>query len=190
MRSAQDNPSYAPFVRASIFGSQGFALSSNTSLRKLYSWLDLVKGEVYLSDGIEEGRAALTKYPEGDAPFLLFARYSDYTGGPQRLFFFNAWDKTNVSLRRMIPVIDRNGEACMYDTVTKQAFYKIGSGAFAAGIETLAQLHSMLAKLPDKTGQEQGALTIRLDAALQTDEVRDLIDAKAAAKNWEITEAV
>lgn len=91
-----------------------------------------------------------------------------------------------------IPAMNSDGNTGFYDVVSgafKTNLDKDNPASFIAGVNNLTQLYAVLAKLPDKTGQEQGALTIRLDAALQTDELRALIDARAEAKNWEITEA-
>lgn len=92
-----------------------------------------------------------------------------------------------------IPCVDPSGRPCFYDLVSKRPKYCSTYntlGDYYAGIESRKQLYSLLAKLPDKTGQDvPGELTIRLAAALQTDELRALIDEKAADKNWEITEA-
>lgn len=90
---------------------------------------------------------------------------------------------------KFVPVVDVNGQACMYDLIRGRSFYGALETDFIAGVETLAQLYALLAKLPDLTGQTQGTLTIRLDASLQTDELRALIDERGEAKNWEINEA-
>lgn len=102
--------------------------------------------------------------------------------------YFKFWMNGELK-RHVIPALAKTGRPCMYDLVSKQTFYNAGTLEFIAGVDTLAQLYSLLAKLPDLTGQEQKTLTIRLDASLQTDELRAMIDERGEAKNWEITEA-
>lgn len=93
------------------------------------------------------------------------------------------------TMRDFIPALTPDGEPCMYEKIAGKALLNVDSGRFIAGVETQKQLRSLLAKLPDKTGQTQGVLKIRLDASLQTDELRAMIDERGEAKNWEITEA-
>jgi len=76
----------------------------------------------------------------------------------------------------------------MFDLVTKKPFYNSGTGAFIAGIETQAQLDTLVLNLPYRTGQDVGTLQVRLAEALQTPENEAKLDAMLA-KNWEITQA-
>lgn len=119
-------------------------------------------------------------------PYLLF-RHNDWGLNTDRIYSFVI--NKEGDLCNLVPALDSAGVPCMYDRVSNTPKYNTRSGAFIAGIETLSQLYSLLAKLPDLTGQEQKTLKIRLDAALQTDELRAMIDERGEAKNWEITEA-
>lgn len=83
----------------------------------------------------------------------------------------------------VIPALDKTGRPCMYDLVTKQTFYNAGSPEFIAGVETLAQLQTLVRNLPS-TG---GTLTISLPAAFETDTAAQAAIAAAEAKGWVLT---
>lgn len=130
-------------------------------------------------------------------PMALFGHYWNDAG----LYATHCWTAPiywakfstgDEIVRDYIPALDPTGKPCMFDKISGSPFYKLEKFTvdFIAGVDTLKQLYSLLAKLPDLTGQTQGTLTIRLDAALQTDELRAMIDERGEAKNWEITEAV
>ena len=67
---------------------------------------------------------------------LLFARADNMSGKVKAEFYYmKIYDKsTNKLVRDFIPVEDINGVICLYDKVTKQFFYNIGSGTFVAGL--------------------------------------------------------
>ncbi len=93
-----------------------------------------------------------------------------------------------VAQLQFVPALDPTGAPCMYDTVSKKPYYNIGTGAFIAGVETQVQLNNLLYKLPDRTGEAVGTLTVRLADELQTPENEARLDAMLA-KNWEISQA-
>ena len=66
---------------------------------------------------------------------LLFARTDNMTGKVKAEFYYmKIYDRsTNELVRNFIPVKDINGVVCLYDKVTEQFFYNIGSGNFIAG---------------------------------------------------------
>ena len=66
---------------------------------------------------------------------LLFARTDNLSNKVNAEFYYmKIYDKsTNQLVRDFIPVEDINGVICLYDKVTKQFFYNIGSGTFVAG---------------------------------------------------------
>lgn len=49
-----------------------------------------------------------------------------------KIYYFQIYDN-DVLVRDMIPVVDSNGVACMYDKVTNEFFYNQGTGDFIAG---------------------------------------------------------
>lgn len=130
-------------------------------------------------------------YTAPDEPICLFYGYrltQSYIREKARVWKCIVWDGGEKVID-FVPSLDVTGRPCMYNRASNKPYYNTGSGEFIAGVETLKQLYSLLDKLPDKAGQETGVLTIRLDAALQTDELRAMIDERGEAKNWEITEA-
>ena len=90
--------------------------------------------------------------------------------------------------RNLVPALNPSGTPCLFDFVSKTPFYNAGSGSFIAGIDNQAQLDNMIRKLPNRTGQAAGTLTVRLADELQTQENLAKLDAMSA-KNWTITQA-
>ena len=88
-----------------------------------------------------------------------------------------------VTLYRLIPALDPTGTPCMFDRVSKQPFKNSGSGSFIAGVGTVAQLTTLLRRLP-ATG---GALTLSLPAEANTPEVADMLQACYDTKGWTLT---
>ena len=71
----------------------------------------------------------------------------------------------------------------MFDLVTREPFRNAGSGQFVAGVGTLAQLSTLLQRLP-VTG---GTLTLSLPAEANTPEVADMLQACHDTKGWTLT---
>lgn len=53
-------------------------------------------------------------------------------GGRGTLYYLKIYDN-DILVRDLVPVLDTNGVACMFDKVTKQFFYNAGTGDFIAG---------------------------------------------------------
>lgn len=87
----------------------------------------------------------------------------------------------------VIPALDKTGRPCMYDLVTKQAFYNAGSLEFAAGVETLSQMQKLLDCLPDLTGQTAKELQLDIADAIRTEELEAFVTAEGAKKNWNLS---
>lgn len=75
----------------------------------------------------------------------------------------------------------------MYDLVTRKPFKNAGTGQFVAGVKDSAQLRTVLRKLPDRTGQDMGTLTLSIPAEANTPEMQALLDTTETQKNWELT---
>lgn len=60
--------------------------------------------------------------------------FSPFNGGASRILFysFKLYDNGTL-IHDFIPVLDPNGVACMYDTVSDEYFYNAGTGDFVAG---------------------------------------------------------
>lgn len=89
----------------------------------------------------------------------------------------------------LVPALDNTGTPCMYDKVSKQPYYNAGSGYYIAGIDTTAQITTLLRNLPDLTGQEAKTLQIRLADSIRTEEMEAYITAQGNSKNWLISHA-
>lgn len=87
----------------------------------------------------------------------------------------------------LIPVLDPTGEPCMFDLVSQQPYLNAGTGQFIAGVKNTAQLRTLLRKLPDRTGQAMGTLTLSIPAEANTPELQELLDTTETQKNWELT---
>jgi hypothetical protein len=76
-----------------------------------------------------------TNSPNGS--LYLFARNNTANGNPVAISYFKLYSskiyENYVLVQDLIPVIDNNGVACMYDNVSKQCFYNQGTGEFVAG---------------------------------------------------------
>ena len=84
---------------------------------------------------------------------------------------------------KYVPAIDRNGRPCLYGIEPRTPYYNSGSGAFIAGVDTVAQLATLLKRLP-ATG---GALTLSLPAEANTPEVADMLQQCHDTKGWTLT---
>lgn len=130
--------------------------------------------------------------------FYLFARnYLDsvpgesyFYGWPAKIYTAIFTEGAEVT-RNYIPSVDINGVPCMFDRVTWQAFYNVGTGAFIVGM-TVAQARKLW-QLP--ADAEKKTLTISLPTSafvdLETGEIADAaVNAalvQAEANGWTIT---
>lgn len=143
-----------------------------------------------------------THLTAGDLTITALDRSFTFTTSPLTCYLFarNAsnWDAHYIGRvyhfsikgkRKMRPAITPQGEPCMYDFISGQAFVNIGEGDFIAGIDTTAQINTLLRNLPDLTGQEAKTLQIRLADSIRTEEMEAYITAQGNAKNWLISHA-
>ncbi len=68
--------------------------------------------------------------------FPIFAAVSGGAGimkSVYRCYGLRLYDRKDQLIRDMIPVLDMNNIACMYDKITKQCFYNAGTGSFITG---------------------------------------------------------
>lgn len=142
-------------------------------------------------DGVEDTRNFYGTWSSSQAwytarPLTLFcAPQSDkgwvLTGHVIKAYRFTASVSGKVE-RDFIPVLDPNGEPCMFDLVSKQPFRNSGTGQFIVGL-TLSQAAQLGSKLPS-TG---GNLTISLPEGYEQNEriVESLTQAES--KGWVLT---
>lgn len=77
---------------------------------------------------------------ESKYPLVIFT--TNRNGQPQisknflqqyRLYRFSIKNANEELIMNLLPCLDKNGTPCMYDTISKQAFYNQGTGEFIAG---------------------------------------------------------
>lgn len=73
----------------------------------------------------------------GSHVFMLFARGASNSAEngnrtKGKLYYVKLWNKGEL-VRDLIPVLDEEGIACMYDNVSGEFFYNSGTGQFVAG---------------------------------------------------------
>lgn len=125
-----------------------------------------------------------------DVPLMVFGRgtISNLTALPflGRKKYFKFW-MNDVLKCHVVPALDETGRPCMFDLVTKQAFYKVGALEFAAGVETVHRLQMLLAGLPDLTGQAAKALQLDIADDIRTEELEAFVTAEGLKKNWNLS---
>lgn len=84
---------------------------------------------------------------------------------------------------KYVPAIDRNGLPCLYGIEARTPYYNSGSGAFIAGVDTVAQLATLLKRLPATSG----SLSLSLPAEANTPEVADMLQQCHDTKGWTLT---
>ena len=115
----------------------------------------------------------------------LFARNRQDVTGPKyhgKIYSFTFAQDGKPKLNFM-PCVDDMGEPCMFDRVSLQPYRNLGTGAFIAGVGTVAQLTALLRRLPS-TG---GTLTLSLPAEANTPDVADKLQACHDTKGWTLT---
>ena len=96
-------------------------------------------------DGVEYGTSTIGDTAEiGQTMYLLGVHAEWVTTGPHllnyaNLYYCKIWKGNNL-VRDFIPVIDLNGTACLYDKVSKELFYSLGTEDFIAGNEQYKEL--------------------------------------------------
>lgn len=134
------------------------------------------------------GVQVLGPFPEESfriSNFLLFSHKASATVFMANNVRMARWAlKTDGQpVRNMVAALDPTGTPCMYDRVTRTAYMRSGSGQFIAGVGTVAQLTTLLRRLP-ATG---GELTLSLPAEANTPEVAEALQACHDTKGWTLT---
>ena len=87
-------------------------------------------------DGIQYAKAdpSQTTFPAYARNLYLFARNSQAADGYARMKLYScAMYDGGVKIRDFKPCLDTNGVPCLYDLISKTAFYNQGSGSFTWG---------------------------------------------------------
>lgn len=152
-----------------------------------------IKERQILSDGMtlrHDGWNRLTPITEPVVRHIILfgANYVTPRYFAGRIFWFKGSSEEDNVRCDYVAALDAKGRACMFDRVSREPIYNSDGGDFILGVDTQQQLNSLLLRLPDRTGQEVGALQVRLAASLQTPENEAKLE-ELSAKNWEITQA-
>lgn len=86
----------------------------------------------------------------------------------------------------LIPVINAEGEACFYDTVSGSDFKNSGQGRYIAGLKDISALKNVLINLPSRTAAGS-ILDVSLPEGVDDNEVRRICDLAGTFLNWQIT---
>ena len=87
-------------------------------------------------DGIQYEKAdpSKTTFPADARNLYLFARNSPYVDGYAYMKLYScAMYDGGVKIRDFKPCLDADGVPCLYDLISKTAFYNQGSGSFTWG---------------------------------------------------------
>lgn len=91
----------------------------------------------YSKNDVEQALVSFSAQPFSNTrTFLLFAEHNNNDAVTHmasiKMYYFQIYDN-NVLVCDMIPVLDDNGVACMFDKVEKKFYYNQGTGQFIAG---------------------------------------------------------
>ena len=152
-----------------------------------YNWLSDMQWKYNDADN-ELGRSLSGVGRESyEKNIIIFGRgeqIENWSGGIREVSF----SRGEKIIGHVVPVLNEQGQATMWDMIRKVPLEKNKDGDFIAGIDTQAQFNNMLRKLPDRAGLEVGTLQVRLAETLQTEANLAVLDAMVA-KNWEISQA-
>lgn len=104
----------------------------NTSTRRLNSTLtNTSNGATYT---LTSGQIATNYTSNGHV--TIFRDNYDSWANPSRMRLYRAWLKRSngTTVFDLIPVLDINGVPCMYDKVSEEFLYNIGTGTFGYGL--------------------------------------------------------
>lgn len=152
-----------------------------------YNWLGNMQWKYNDADNEVERSLPTVGGASKENSITIFGRggqIESWSGGIRGISF----SRGKKIIGHMVPVLNEQGQATMWDMMRKVTLEKNKDGDFIAGIDTQAQFNSMLRKLPDRSGLAVGTLQVRLAEALQTEANLAALDAMVA-KNWEISQA-
>ena len=142
----------------------------------------------YVNENLHAEKQVKTGHEQRIGVFCALSDFGNSYPFHGKKKYFKVWIRDRI-VYHLVPCLDTGGVPCMFDLTSRKPFYNEGTGEFVAGVENQVQLNNLLSKLPDRTGQDVGTLTVRLADELQTPENEAKLDA-LRAKNWEITQAV
>lgn len=161
---ALGNNNSQPAVFSGYGSVYRYTYNINTLVPKEYRF----NGRILTVDGETVETYGEVPYFESTTPCYLFA-YNRLAVGSDGRMWGRIWWLKIAGRAQFTPALDPTGTPCMLDTVTRKPFYNSGTGQFIAGVGTVAQLATLLRRLP-ATG---GELTLSLPAEAKTPEVAE-----------------
>lgn len=153
----------------SSFGTTSYKMTDVDELLEVASELNFLNSRKFIAKSVqgyvEETIEEQYNNFESSKPIIVFGTNSHGGVGGRAVKIWNiAFSEKNKIVRDYIPTLDSTGTPCMYDTVSGQNFYKVGTGAFTVGFDTTEKAAISISKLPITT---DGTLTVSLPAAAQ-----------------------
>lgn len=147
--------------------------------KRLKMRMDAKNKKIYINDvEVSYSNLFVVSGASIDVNFTLFVDSTICIFGSKIVFSDSSYE--------FVPALDANGKPCLYDLVSKQAFYNSGSQEFVVGL-TVEQA-CKLSKLPNSGG----VLTISLPSSIVsgdtvTDSAVNAALSTARSKGWNIT---
>lgn len=123
-------------AKTTNYESYDDANATKTMVTDTWHTIKLAKREYTFDGALRKTFSATTSTTSFSYPIFLFALCN--AGSPADYGYFRIksarmWNSSNELIRDFIPVIDKEGVACMYDKVNGEFYYNKGTGSFKVG---------------------------------------------------------
>lgn len=123
-------------AKTTAYESYDDANAIKTMVTDTWHTIKLAKREYTFDGALRKTFSATTSTTSFSYPIFLFALCN--AGSPADYGYFRIksarmWNSSDELIRDFIPVIDKEGVACMYDKVNGEFYYNKGTGSFKAG---------------------------------------------------------
>lgn len=123
-------------IKTAAYESYDDSKATKTAVTDTWHTIKLAKREYSFDGELRKTFSATTGTTAFPYPIYLFALCN--AGSPADYGYFRIqkarmWDSNDNLIRDFIPVIDKEGVACMYDKVNGEFYYNKGTGSFKAG---------------------------------------------------------
>ena len=123
-------------IKTASYESFDDSNATKTMVTDTWHTIKLAKREYSFDGALRKTFSATTGTTEFPYPIYLFALCN--SGSPADYGYFRIksarmWNSSDELIRDFIPVIDKEGVACMYDKVNGEFYYNKGTGSFKAG---------------------------------------------------------
>lgn len=123
-------------AKTTNYESYDDANATKTMVTDTWHTIKLAKREYTFDGALRKTFSATTSTTSFAYPIYLFALCN--AGSPADYGYFRIksarmWNSADELVRDFIPVIDKEGVACMYDKVNGEFYYNKGTGSFKAG---------------------------------------------------------